>query len=380
MRERTRDKTSRREAGEVIVAGRGRHPQVDLESVGGVSRDMKPYRWPRNPSAGFPYLLAALTIVAVVACRDAISPEAAAAPGDISVSSDRLRAHVSALAHDSTCGRRAGTVYEDRAASYVERAFVQAGLVEAGSAGYRQPFPLGAQAPDLPVASATCASQPVLTSQNVIGAIPGAGALQNEWVVLGAHYDHLGWEVSDGVTSVFNGADDNASGTAVVIEVGRLLAAWLAAHPDAANRRSILIETFGAEEEGLIGSRHFATSPTVPGSSMYAMVNLDMVGRLRDGTLTVGGASTATAWPTLLEQARPSGIQLVYSDAALQRSDQWSFIAFLDVPAVHFFTGLHPDYHQPTDDVAEIQFDGMQRVARLTLGVVWALATRTSPL
>jgi len=321
--------------------------------------------------------LALVAVAGAVACSDAVGPEEAATPSDISVGESALRAAVEALAHDSMCGRLAGSTYEQRAADYIAARFNRAGLGAGGTDGYYQSVPIGPAAPAAPPSSAQCTFEATVGSQNVVATLPGVGALAGEWVVIGAHYDHLGWREANGRTEVFNGADDNASGTAVVLEVARLLRAWVAAHPDAAPaRRSIMFQTYGAEEIGLYGSRQFAVAPTVPGDSVYAMVNLDMVGRLRDGRLTIGGAETSMAWSTLLDAARPDGVTYVYNDDALDRSDQWSFISFLEVPAVHLFTGLEPDYHTPADDAPLLNYDGMSRVGRLALGLLWELTTR----
>jgi hypothetical protein len=311
----------------------------------------------------------------VMTCVDASAPERASEPAAIVVSSSALRSTVAALADDSMCGRLAGTPYERQAAEYVASRFADAGLESGGVDGWFQEVrgPL-AQAGAPPTDQ--CPAEERSTSQNVIGMLRGSGPLAGRWVTVGAHYDHLGWLVQGRQTEVFNGADDNASGTAVVLEVARLLQRWVAAHPDAAPRRSILFLTFGAEEEGLIGSQAFALRPTVPSDSLYAMVNLDMVGRLRDNRLTVAGLETWPAWSALLESARPAGLSVVFDDASLARSDQFSFISFRDLPAIHLFTGLHPEYHTPADDPATLNYDGMQQVAHMVLALAWELATR----
>ena len=319
--------------------------------------------------------LALVPLAFAVACSDAVGPEEAATPSEIDVSASALRAEVEALAHDSMCGRLVGTTYERQAATYIAARFARAGLEAGGTDGYYQAVPIGP--PATPPTTDQCAFEATVGSQNVIATLPGVGALAGEWVVIGAHFDHLGWRETNGRTEVFNGADDNASGTAVVLEVARLLGTWAAAHPDAVPaRRSIMFQTYGAEEIGLYGSRQFAVTPTVPGDSVYAMVNLDMVGMLRDGMLTIGGAGTSSVWSRLLDDARSDGVTFVFNDDALDRSDQWSFISFLEVPAVHLFTGLEQYYHTPADDPPLLNYDGMSRVARLALGLLWDLATR----
>jgi hypothetical protein len=320
------------------------------------------------------------------ACSDAVGPEEAPTPSEIGVTIAALRGHVEALAHDSMCGRFVGTAYERQAAAYIARQFERAGLAPRGTTGsvpasYLQSVTIGPLPRDPPPPTDRCSSEAVVESQNVIGALPGAGALAGQWVVIGAHYDHVGWREEGGLTVVFNGADDNASGTAVVVEAGKLLAAWVAGHPEAAtNRRSIMFQAYGAEEIGLFGSRQFALTPTVPGDSIYAMLNLDMVGRLRNGSLIIAGQTTSSDWGPVLLASRPDGVTFAFDDGAIDRSDQWSFISFLQVPALHFFTGLHADYHTPADDPPLLNYDGMTRVTRLALGVLWDLATRTDAM
>lgn len=332
---------------------------------------------PQPPSR----LAAPVALLVFAGCADATSPASAPTPSAIAVSRDRLGAHVRTLAHDSMCGRLVGTVYERQAAAYIADQFADAGLTAAGTEGYLQTVLAGPLPREAPAATAECAADPEALSQNVIGALAGHGTLAGQWVVVGAHYDHLGWDTSQGSAEVFNGADDNASGTATVMEVARALAEWMAAHPEAAaSYRSVMFHAYGAEEIGLFGSRHYATAPTVPADSIYAVVNLDMVGRLRDGNLIVAGAGTAPGWNALLARARPGDVTIVLGDNSLNRSDQWSFINLLNVPGLHLFTGTHEDYHTPRDDAPLLNYEGMQTVARLTLGLVWELMTGESAL
>jgi Zn-dependent M28 family amino/carboxypeptidase len=323
-----------------------------------------------------PRLAGAAALLLLVACSDATSPDAAPGPGDIVVPRGRLEAHVRTLAHDSMCGRLVGTAYEYQAAQYIAGELADAGVSAAGTDGYFQtvlgPIPLQS-----PPATTTCAASPLPQSQNVIGALEGRGALAAQWVVVGAHYDHVGWAESNGSALVFNGADDNASGTAVMIEVARALAGWIAAHAEAtpASYRSVMFHAYGAEEVGLVGSEQYALAPTVPADALHAVVNLDMVGRLRDQTLIVAGAGTAPGWTGLLAAARPDGVTIGFSDESLTRSDQWSFIGLLGVPGLHLFTGTHADYHTIRDDPELLNYEGMQTVAQVTLGLVWRVMT-----
>jgi hypothetical protein len=316
----------------------------------------------------------------VAACGEATGPdpEDVDRPADIVFSPAQLRAQVAVLADDSLCGRAAGTPYERRAALYVSGQFAASGL-EPAAPDFLDPFPLGPLPPLVDGTPVGCADSDVTVSQNVLGALPGAGALATQWIVLGAHYDHLGWQWLNGEVMVFNGADDNASGTAVVLEAARMLPRWVAAHQAlAANRRSILFAAFGAEELGLIGSSSFAAGVGLPMDSVVAMVNLDMVGWLYDNTLTVQGTLTAPEWPGMLAAANADGLTLAYTDTFLGASDQYPFIQ-RGIPAIHLFTGLHPEYHTPDDDVDGLNTEGLATVSELAVTVVWDLATRPVP-
>ncbi len=319
-------------------------------------------------------------VVLAAGCGDATSPENAATPSAISFDADALRAHVRTLAADSLCGREAGSPYEVQAATYIRDAFIAAGLEPGAAAGYLQPVPLGPRgAPVDQSPNPQCETTLTFASQNVLGVLPGAGRLRGQWVVLGAHYDHLGWHNRDGVVVVFNGADDNASGTALMMEIARLLRQWVAAHPAAAaERRSVMFQAYGAEEIGLVGSNRFVfQDPTIPIDSIVAMLNLDMVGRLR-GSLIVGGSATSPTWPTVLAAAVPSNLPLTYDDGVLDRSDQYGFL-LRGIPVLHLFTGLHQEYHTSLDDPPLLNVDGLRTVGRFAIGLLWEVATRAGP-
>ena len=326
------------------------------------------------------------TVLAVfVACADPSSPESASHPRDLVPSQDRLRSHITALAADTMCGRAAGTPYERSAGNYLRDRFVEYGLVPAAGEDFFQEFLLDQVGPALAVANATtsavlvCDSTYVGVSRNVLGALPGEGSLATQWVVLGAHYDHVGWRLFGDSALIFNGADDNASGTALMLEIARLLSRFVNSHPTLSPRRSVLFSGYGAEEAGLVGSRFFTANPTIPLDSVVAMVNLDMVGRLRENQLIISGGYSAAQWPDLLEVLVPPNLGLVYDPSFSDRSDLFGFLQH-GIPAVHFFTGLHDDYHAPTDDASEVNFDGMELVGRLAIPLLWELATDAAPL
>ncbi len=266
-----------------------------------------------------------------------------------------------------------GSVGADSAAAYLARRFSQVGLQPAAG-GWFQSFTVGRDAP------AARNTQPgVLVGRNVVGILPGRDpVLRNQTVILGAHYDHLGLGGfgsldPDSTGLIHNGADDNASGAAALIQV----AARLAASPPA---RTVVFIAFSGEELGLLGSAYYVKQPIYPLSGTLAMVNLDMVGRLRNGRLIVYGARSAKEFPALLDSLNwYAGFDLKAQGDGYGPSDHSSFYA-AKKPVLHIFTDLHEDYHRTTDDWQKVNYDGLKRVADFRLGLVTALANRTRPL
>jgi hypothetical protein len=197
-------------------------------------------------------------------------------------------------------------------------------------------------------------------------------------VVVGAHYDHLGLGGfgsldADSTGQVHNGADDNASGTAMLIRIAERLARDRPA-------RTVLFLGFSGEELGLLGSAHYVKNPVYPLSTTMAMINLDMVGRLRNKRLIVYGTGTAREFPALIDSLNwHAGFDLKAQGDGYGPSDQSSFYA-AGRPVLHVFTDLHEDYHRTTDDWQKVNYDGLKRVADFSLGLVTALANRTKPL
>jgi hypothetical protein len=316
-------------------------------------------------------------------CSDSAAPDVVAA-----ISEATLLDHLNFLADDSLYGRGAGSPQELRAAEYVRDEFVAYGL-EQGVPGYLQAFALPSiQFDTRPTSSEggndNGAAAPVqadtLWSHNVIGRLTGRGRLAGQWLILGAHYDHLGWDrVADDSIIIYNGADDNASGTSLLLEIARYLSDYLTfGAAGSIDHRSVMFHAYGAEERGLLGSYYYASNATVPVDSIVAMINLDMVGRLRNRTLMIGGAHTAEVWDLLLMEANGDGLVLDYFDASLGRSDHYPFY-LLEKPVLFFHTGLHAEYHQPEDDVWLINLEGMAEVGSLALTVLLDVATSKEP-
>ncbi len=217
--------------------------------------------------------------------------------------------------------------------------------------------------------------------QNLAALVPGRGALGKEVVVIGAHYDHLGYggqsSLRPGQRAVHNGADDNASGTAVALQAAAELRRSLAS---SRNRRTVLVVLFSGEEVGLAGSSYFVAHSPIAMKNVVAMINLDMVGRLRDDRLLALGAESAGEWKDLLERAaRGAAVQVTARGDGYGPSDQTSFYA-AGVPVVHFFTGTHDAYHTPDDKPATINLEGAARITRLVATLSSELATREAQL
>lgn len=218
------------------------------------------------------------------------------------------------------------------------------------------------------------------TVRNVVGILeaPDAAA-RRQAVVIGAHYDHVGLggrfsNAPDRTGEIHNGADDNASGIAALIEIARAAKADPSRFP-----RSIIFVAFAGEERGLLGSVHYSLSPAIPLTDTVAMLNLDMIGRAH-GRVEVGGLNEVPALAADVEAAaRVAGLTVTRGGPGAGRSDDSSFID-RQVPALHFFTGFHDDYHRPSDDWDRIDATGTARVATLALELAARIAARRERL
>jgi Zn-dependent M28 family amino/carboxypeptidase len=212
-------------------------------------------------------------------------------------------------------------------------------------------------------------------ARNVVAVLRGSDPrLRDEYVIVGAHFDHLGWggegSLDPDAEAVHNGADDNASGTAGLLDIAERLSRG------PSPGRSVLFLAFTGEEKGLWGSAHFVANPTLDLSSAVAMLNLDMVGRLVDNTVTVFGTGTAEEWVALaneVDRTLDEPLELAFSPDGYGPSDHASFTA-AGIPVLHFFTNTHADYHRPSDDWDKIDGSGIARIAELATGIVRRLA------
>jgi hypothetical protein len=205
-----------------------------------------------------------------------------------------------------------------------------------------------------------------IPSMNVIALLPGQGVLAQEYVVVGAHFDHVGMgganSLAPGTYAIHNGADDNASGTVGLLETARRLVDIAKQAPADRPRRSILFMTFSAEELGLIGSEYYVNHPRFDLAKTVAMLNLDMVGRLSENVLTVYGTGTAKEFDSLLTQSNEKlGFEIKRQPEGVGPSDHQSFF-LKGIPVYHFFSGFHPDYHRPSDDFDKINVEGISKI------------------
>ncbi len=285
------------------------------------------------------------------------------------ITAREICATIAFLAHDSLEGREAGRPGSVRAARWLVERFEATGLA-APEDGYLQPFTFPAAVRRYPHGLHDVGGRRDTTA-NIVGWVPGREpALREQALVVGAHYDHLGWggfgSLAPGQRAIHNGADDNASGVAGVLE----LAQAIAADPPP---RTVLFILFGGEELGTLGSQHYIEEPAWPLERTVAMLNLDMVGRLRR-TLTIYGTGTSDAWPEIVGALTPGeGWTIRTVPDGFGPSDHAPFYG-AGVPVLMFFTGSHEDYHKPEDDVSAIRAAGEVAVLERVEAVVRAAA------
>ena len=273
-----------------------------------------------------------------------------------SITAPEIQRHIEVLADDTFEGREGGSRGGRAAAGYLEQQFRKLGLSEGGGkSGYFQPF--GDR------------------YQNILGVIRGSDPkLRDEVIVFGAHYDHVGYGTpsnSFGPTGhIHNGADDNASGVAGLLEVAQAL---LRMNP--APKRTVLFALWDGEEVNLLGSRHWLNHPTFSLDRVAILVNMDMIGRLRKQGVEIVGARTLRGLRRLVCEQNSRGLSLDFTWEIREDSDHYPFFA-KRIPVLMFHTGLHEDYHRPSDDAHKINLEGTVEVARLAGAIAHALAER----
>jgi hypothetical protein len=277
-----------------------------------------------------------------------------------------LEKDIAFLADDKLEGRAIGTEGEKLAADYIAKTFEGFGLSPKGNDGYFQLF--NVNKPASPHEQAVIGEDGTgITGRNVVGFIDNnAGST----VIIGAHFDHLGYgsegSLYRGEPAIHNGADDNASGTAAIMQLARIMKAK-------GKDKNYLFIAFSGEENGLWGSNYFSKNATVELGKVDYMINLDMVGRMNEEkTVAISGVGTSPVWNEKIALANTDTLKLVTSESGVGPSDHTSFY-LQDIPVLHFFTGQHEDYHKPSDDSDKINYTGIVKVVRLIERVMLSL-------
>jgi len=305
-----------------------------------------------------------------------LEPRKALAEVKPAFDTERMRADVEWLAAPAREGRGAGSQGLDAAANYIAERFERLGL---------SPLTLGARGDDRYFQSFNITGEngEPLPARNVIGVLPGTNpALNGQALIVSAHYDHLGFGWPDGRAGakgqLHPGADDNASGVAVMLELARLMA-------NARPERSVIFAAFSGEEAGLLGARHYVRAAQVPGAPFaltghIANLNIDTVGRLADGKVTIFGTGSAREMPFIFMGA--SAVTGVPTQAVAQEINASDHTAFVEagVPAVQLFASAASDYHRPSDTPDKIDYAGLGKVAAILKEAADYLAARTEPL
>lgn len=290
---------------------------------------------------------------------------------------ERYLAQVAWLADDSREGRGIGTEGLAEAGAWIAQRFAEVGLAPAGSDGFSHAFTVTLPDPENPHAEGES-----LEAFNVVGRLTATGESPLPGVVIvGAHYDHLGYggfgSLDPDSDDIHNGADDNASGTAALLEAARRLV------PRSGElRRDVVFVAFSGEEHGLIGSSAFVRSPPagVHVDQVTAMINMDMIGRLGSERLQVLGGESAVEWTEIVGPlCSHLELDCVIQGDGFGSSDHSSFFA-AGIPVLHLFTGAHSEYHRPTDDADLIDGIGAVRIVQLIEATVAELTVREAAL
>ncbi|KJJ39836.1 M20/M25/M40 family metallo-hydrolase [Aequorivita vladivostokensis] len=282
------------------------------------------------------------------------------------VNSVSMKEDVAILANDSLNGRKTGSDGERKAANYIAKRFEDLGLQPKGSEGFFQKFTYKASKNPHQEAEFTAENNDSTeTGQNVIAYLDNKA---ENTVVIGAHYDHLGMGGEGSLyregEAIHNGADDNASGVAMMLHLADSLQ-----KKGSPKNNNYLFIAFSGEEEGLLGSNYFVKNPTIDTKKVTYMLNMDMVGRLNsENTLAVYGVGTSPIFKQAVN-ANARELKIAENESGVGPSDHTSFY-LADIPVLHFFTGQHEDYHKPSDDAEKVNFEGMKIVSNYIFSII----------
>lgn len=277
-----------------------------------------------------------------------------------------MKEDVSVLANDSLGGRKTGSDYEKKAAKYIAKRFEGLKLKPKGVNGFYQEFTFKASKNPHQEAEFTSeTSDSTRTGENVIAYLDNGA---ENTVVIGAHYDHLGMGGEGSLyregPAIHNGADDNASGVAMMLHLADTLS-----KQNAPKNNNYLFMAFSGEEEGLLGSNYFVKHPTIDTKKVTYMINMDMVGRLnKENTLAVYGLGTSPIFKEVVNK-NAGVLNIIENESGVGPSDHTSFY-LADIPVLHFFTGQHEDYHKPSDDIEKVNFEGMKVVSEYIFNII----------
>lgn len=292
-----------------------------------------------------------LLILSLIACSPSQNENETTLSVDITPAD--VETHITFLASEELKGREAGTADEAKAANYIADYFRDFGLEPAGDdRTYFQEFTINTSVLRNPHSTDTTGEKRL--SKNVAAMLRGTGD-SDEFIIIGAHYDHLGYGEFGSlyrgeVERIHNGADDNASGTTGLLELAQYFS-------ENRPQTDLLFLAFSGEEMGLLGSAHFADEPTVELEDALAMINMDMIGRMSEKKLLIFGNGTADKWEEINTAANTDSLDLDLVEDGTGASDHTSFY-YKNIPVLHYFTDTHSDYHRPSDDTEYINAEG----------------------
>ena len=271
------------------------------------------------------------------------------------------------LSSDYLEGRATGTPGEEKAAAYIAARFASLGLEALNGQGYLQNFTFSK--PTNPHTSSGGGQAEQVEGRNVVGYIDNKA---KQTVVIGAHYDHLGYgeggSLHAGEPAIHNGADDNASGVSAMLYIAEKLN-----KTKGKQRNNYLFIAFSGEEMGLQGSKYYVSHPLKPLEEINYVLNMDMVGRLNEEkVLVVNGVGTSPVWKQTLEKSAGNNLSLKTAESGIGPSDHTSFY-LKDIPVLHFFSGQHTDYHKPEDDASLLNFEGIVAISDFIYDIIQQL-------
>lgn len=292
-----------------------------------------------------------LFLLIAISCNKVYTPE------------NKIKEDVSFLADDKLEGRQTGTPGELKAAEYIQNRFKDLGLLGKGTNGYYQDFTFKPKTNPHEEVKFTENADGTITGRNVVGFLDNKA---KNTVIIGAHFDHLGYGgdgslYRDSIKAIHNGADDNASGVAVMLNLISKL-------KEKNTNNNYVFIAFSGEEMGLLGSNYYVKNPTIDTKTVSYMINMDMVGRLKDSALAVYGTGTSPIFKQTLK-SHNNNFKLIQQESGVGPSDHTSFY-LADIPVLHFFTGQHSDYHKPSDDTGTLNYEGMELVSDYIFNIV----------